>query len=116
METYNLDYLKSHSPNNPKFVAEMIKMFLEQTPPYLANIHSSLAASDWSHLHGHIHKVRPSMDLMGMSKEICDVAKKIEAYCKDLDHLDLVPAMVLQMEEAFSLTWAELKKDLKHDH
>ena len=108
----NLDYLKSHSPNNPKFVVEMVNMLLTQTPVYLAEIEKSLAASDWSSLHGNIHKIRPSIDLIGMPKDISNAAKQVEEYCKEQTHLDLIPGLILKVSQAFHQALKELEQEI----
>jgi len=110
---YNLDYLKSHSPNNPKFVSEMIQMFLEHTPPYLAKMKNCLISSDWAGLQGNIHKIRPSIDLMGMPKDIGVTAKQMEEYCKEQIHLELVPEMFLKLEKVLEGAFKELAEELK---
>ncbi len=113
MKTCNLDYLKSHSPNNPKFVAVMLNMFLTETPIYLAEIKKSLASGNWDHVHGNVHKIRPSIDLIGMPKEIGAIAKEIEEYAKSRTHLDLVPALFSKIDDAFTVAYAELTEELK---
>ena len=59
MKISNLDYMKSHSPNNPKFVIAMVKMVLEQMPPYFTEMDKALSTADWSRLPGNLHQIRP---------------------------------------------------------
>jgi HPt (histidine-containing phosphotransfer) domain-containing protein len=113
MRISNLDYMKSHSPNNPKFVVEMVTMILEQTPPYFMQMQNALTNSDWTSLHSIMHKIRPSIDLIGMPKEIGIIAKEIESYCKELVHLDLIPALYLKVDTAFKQAYPELEEELK---
>ncbi len=109
----NLDYLKSHSPNNPKFVVEIIKMFLEQTPVFINAVNRCLSAEDWDGLYGNVHKIRPSIDLIGMDEKFSISAKQIESYCKERKNLESVPAMVLQLEKELEQAYAELKAELQ---
>ncbi len=108
----NLDYLKSHSPNNPKFLSEMISMILKQTPDYLSEMKKSLAAQDWQGVHGNIHKLRPSIDFLGMPKEISTTAKIMDEYAATQQRLDLIPELCLKIEKAFLQAYIELEKEL----
>ncbi len=76
----DLTYLKTHSPNNPEFLKTMIKMFLEDTPVYVAEMVKCLAAANWIGLQKTAHKIRPSIDLIGMPKDIGIAVKQIEEY------------------------------------
>jgi len=114
MKPYNLDYLKTHSPNNPKFVIDIVNMFLSQTPQYLAEMKKCLADTNWVGLHGNAHKIRPSIHLIGMSKNITADVKQIEEYCKELKNLDLIPSLFNNVELAFLEVYKELEEELTH--
>jgi CheY-like chemotaxis protein/HPt (histidine-containing phosphotransfer) domain-containing protein len=109
----NLDYLKSHSPNNPKFINEMVGMILQQSPGYISEIKRCLANSDWDGFFGNVHKIRPTIDLIGMPQEVGIIAKQMEEYGKEHIHLDLIPAMFLKMENAFKEAYIELEEELE---
>jgi HPt (histidine-containing phosphotransfer) domain-containing protein len=113
MKTCNLDYLKSHSANNPKFVIEMIQMFLKDTPEYISEMKKCLAVSDWKGLHKYMHKIRPSIDLIGMPKEIGSMAKQIDEYCREQTNLELIPEMFTTVDQAFTKVYVELENELK---
>jgi len=112
----NLDYLKSHSPNNPKFIVEIIQMFLEQTPAFVTKVNKCLLEEDWDGLYGNVHKIRPSIDLIGMQKEFGIEAKQIEEYCKERKNLDLVPEMIHRLEKELEEAYKELKTELLINH
>jgi PAS domain S-box-containing protein len=109
----NLDYLKSHSPNNPKFVKEMIQMLLEQTPVIIEEINKCLATADWNGLHGNVHKMKPSLDLIGLPKDITVAALQMEEYAREQEHLDLIPALLLKLEKALEQAYKELEEELR---
>ncbi|MDI1354179.1 MAG: ATP-binding protein [bacterium] len=108
----NFDYLKSHSPNNPKFVSEILQMFLKQTPGYVLEMKRCMMACDWHGLQAGSHKVRPSIALMGMPKEVGLAAQKIEEYCRELEHIDRVPALFIELENSFELAYAAIQHEL----
>ncbi len=110
----NLDYLKSHSPNNPKFLQEMIHMFLTQTPEYLSEMQRCLTAQDWNGLHGSAHKIRPSLDFLGLPKDITHSAKLIDDYSATQQHLDLVPELLLKVKNALEQAYIELREEFQN--
>ncbi len=109
----NLDYLKSKKSNYPKFVTEMLQMILKETPVYLEEAKGCLSASDWEGLHGSIHKVRPLIYYIGLPKHIEDVAKLMDDYVANRQHLDLIPDLFLKVEKAFQQAFKELEEELK---
>jgi PAS domain S-box-containing protein len=109
----NLDYLKSHSPNNPKFLVEMIQMFLSQTPQYLSEMERCLAVGDWNGLHGNAHKIRPSIDFLGLPKEISSSAKLLDEYGATQQNIDLIPNLFLKIKNAFQEAYIELEEELE---
>jgi HPt (histidine-containing phosphotransfer) domain-containing protein len=113
MKICNLDYLRSHSPNNPKFVVLMIQMFISSMPPYMLDIKTALTALDWDKVFAGAHKIRPSIDLIGMPDEIGNIAKQIEIYSKERNNLNLLPDLFSKLEEAFRLAYIELEEELK---
>ena len=110
----NLEYLKSHSPNNSKFLAEMIQLFLTQIPGYLAEMERCLIAEDWNGLHANAHKIRPSLDFIGLPKDISHSAKLMDEYGSTQQHLDLVPELFLKVKNALDLAFIELKEELEN--
>jgi len=108
----NLDYLKSHSPNNPKFLIDMIQMLLTQTPEYISELSKAIVAQDWNGVHAQAHKIRPSIEFMGMPKEIFNAAKIIDQYASNLENLNLIPDLFKKIEKAFDQAYFELKEEL----
>ena len=114
MKLSNLDYVKSISPNNPKFVKEMIKIFLKQVPVSVKAMNKCVADSDWNGLQDYAHKIKSHVDCMGMPAEYREVAKNIEDYARTREHLDLIPGLLLKIETAFQHVYKELKVELKN--
>ena len=111
---YNLDYLKSHSNNKPKFVADMVKMFLTDTPTYLAGMKRCLAAADWHGLHGNAHKIIPSIHFFGLPKDMASALKLIDEYAESQQHLDLIPHLFLKVEMVLLRVYKELGEEYEN--
>ena len=110
----NLTYLKSHSPNNPKFLADMIAMLLKETPNYIADMKHCIAVEDWEGLHKSAHKIKPSINFLGFPTHISDAAKQMDDYASDKINLNLINDLFLKVENAFRQAYIELEKELKN--
>ena len=108
---YNLQYLKSHANNNPKFVEEMVKMFLTDTPTYLAGMKKCLAAGDWHGLHGNAHRIIPSINFFGLPNDMANALKLIHEYAEKQQHLDLIPELFFKVEMVLLRVYKELGEE-----
>jgi|GEM_PF-1319988 len=113
LKTCNLDGLKSHLRNNPELIAKMLQVILKETPVVVKQINKYLAAADWSSLHANIHKIKPTLDLMGLPKDITFAALQIEKYAKEESHVVLIPGLLLKLEKALEQAYTELEEELK---
>lgn len=114
MKICNLNYLKSISPSNPKFIADMIQLFLKNAPPAIAAIKSSLPTKDWGTIQFHAHKLRSHIDCMGMSKEYTDMAQQIEEYAKQQENINSITSLSQKLETIFEKAYIELKAELNY--
>jgi len=109
----NLDYLNRHSPNNASFLKEILTMFIEHTPVYIDEMNRFENESNWEGIRTTIHKLRPTIDIVGMPSDISASAKQIEEYCLAKSNLELVPDLLLKVKQAFRLSCAELTNELE---
>ena len=109
----NLDTLKRQLGNKPSHLAVMLKVILKEIPLIIEQISKSVVTKDWSSLHGNIHKIMQTLNLMGLPKEIIVAAKKVEEYAIAQQHLDLIPALLLKLEKALEQAHKELEEELK---
>jgi PAS domain S-box-containing protein len=95
-QSLDLAYLHKMSNNNQKFIDEMLAALLRSIPKSIEEINLNTENKDWESLARVIHKLKPSLTLMGLhgAKEIAlvleDLAKhkkniaNIKGYSKDL--------------------------------
>jgi PAS domain S-box-containing protein len=99
----DLSYLKSVSNNDTDFIREMIVTFLESTPKSIKEIEEHAASGDWSNLGKSIHKIKPSLTMMGMPS-LKTKAIEIEQLCKSPTDTQLIHSqsalLVNQLNEA----------------
>jgi PAS domain S-box-containing protein len=73
----DLSYLRSVSNGNPEFVKEMVVTLQETMPKTIDQIESSADQQDWKAVAKAIHKIKPSLTMMGL-KELRVEAMELE--------------------------------------
>ena len=115
----NLNYLKQLTKNNPRMIAEMIEVYLEETPQLVNTMKKAIDTSDWESLRNIAHSIRPSFLMMGVSKEFENTVKKVQEYATLLRDVQAnkgtVPALnelFFKIETVSAKTYDELQKEL----
>ncbi len=101
----DLSYLKNVSNNDPEFIREMIVTFLDSMPKTIAEIRNFTSAKDWVNLGKAIHKIKPSLTMMGMPT-LKALAIEMEQQCKTQTDLST-------MDERTNLLTSQLSDALK---
>lgn len=109
----DMNYLIHRTKSNPELMAEMIALYLEQTPPLIGTMKQSLLDKDWNTLGAAVHKMIPSFSIMGISVDYENMAKKIHEYANTQKITDEISEMVLQLETVCNQACYELKEELK---
>jgi HPt (histidine-containing phosphotransfer) domain-containing protein len=112
MKLSNTDSLKRTLQHKPKLIAEMLQLILKEIPIAIQQINKFTIAADWSSLHSKIHYIQPTIDLMGLPKDIIRTAAKIEAYAKEEENLELIPNHLIKLKNALSIACIELEEEL----
>jgi PAS domain S-box-containing protein len=107
----NLNYLMLRTKSNPALMMEMISAYLEQTPPLISAMKQSLLDKDWKSLNSAVHKILPSLSIMGISEDFVNTAKKIQEYASSQQHKDVIPELILQLENICSQACIELEEE-----
>lgn len=107
----DLSYMNTRTKSNPELMMEMIALYLKQTPPLVSKMKQSLFDKDWGSLYTAVHKIIPSFSIVGINKDIENMAKKIQEYASTQQHLDEVQELVLQLENVCSQAIEELKEE-----
>ena len=109
----NLDALKKSLHNKPILIIEMLQMILKETPLIIKQIALCSKTADWDSLQRKIHSIQPTLQLLGLPKELLITAKKIEESAKEKEKLELIPAQFIQLEQTLLEAFKELEKTLK---
>ncbi len=98
--------------SQPEFKVEMISLYLKQTPQLISSMKQGYVENDWELLYSSVHKLIPSFSIMGISKSIEDMAKRIQdtAYIKQ--NIEGLSDMISQIEIVCSEACLELQEEL----
>ena len=108
----DLNYLNQRTKSNPKLMTEMILLYLEQTPPLIESMRLSFDQKDWNTLHATVHKMIPSFSIVGINQDFELMAKKVKDFANIQSEEDLIPNMVLQLENICIQACRELEEEL----
>ncbi|MDP1747057.1 MAG: Hpt domain-containing protein [Bacteroidota bacterium] len=114
MELCNFKYLRSISPNDEKFVTQMIRLFLKNVPVSIEAMKNFKITKDWNSLQHHAHKIRSDINCMGIPKTYGNIAKQIEENAKLQENFDLIPSLVLTLETILLQAYLELEEELNN--
>jgi len=108
----DLDYLIRRTKSNPALMAEMISLYLEQTPLLISAMKTGLLNEDWESLHSAVHKMIPSFSIVGISVDFENIAKKIQEFAHTQQQEDDIHDMVLKLETVCNQACKELEEAL----
>jgi two-component system CheB/CheR fusion protein len=119
----NLDYLKRVTKNNAAVIAEMIEVYLEETPRLLDNMKQAIDAENWETLKLIAHSIIPSFSTMGIDKKFENKAKKIQEYAISLtennsdtdtkkETIAVIHDLFLKIKSICTQSCEELEKEL----
>ena len=108
----DLTYLKQRTKSNKALIAEMISLYLNQTPELIATIKRSLADENWLLLSAAIHKIIPSFAIVGIDSNYEQIAKKIQQLATSTVKTEEIDQLVEQLEDVCHQACEELQHEL----
>ena len=107
---YDLKQLKKLADGDDDFVKEMIELFVENAPINLDEIKASLDNKDYNSIGYLAHKIKPSLDLMGLSNLKKDIIKleELSQYGEDYDKISKI---IVNLDSYCKVVISDLKKD-----
>ena len=104
----DLNYLKTMSGGDSKFIAEMIGLFREQVNEYRSVMPELLKKRDYDSLSKMAHKAKSSVAVMGMN-QMADLLKELEILANEKKEIDRYESMVEEFLEQSQLALFELE-------
>jgi PAS domain S-box-containing protein len=107
----NTQSLKELTGGDDVFMAEMIEIYLRNTPVMLKEIKASFKKHDFEKLKRTAHKIKSSFGMMGMSESL-QIADSIEQSDEKNSDQDLLKAKLDRLTELVAGSEKELKREL----
>lgn len=108
----NLNYIKQLTKSDENLMAEMIALYLEQTPELIRIMNHSLATRNWQSLYDAVHKMIPSFIIMGISTEFENMAKTVQEFASTQKSETGISELIKQLDNTCTQACIELKLDL----
>jgi HPt (histidine-containing phosphotransfer) domain-containing protein len=108
---YNLEMIKEISHGNNDFVKKMMALFNETMPAAIAELKQHLSASNWSDLGAVAHKIKPSIDTVGIELLKEDI-RTIEKNAKELSNLSEIPDLLEKLEMVLNKVMDDLNEEM----
>ena len=106
---YDLGMLEQMANGNQDFIKNMVKTFLEQTPEAVEEITVHFGTKDWESLRGVAHKIKPSMEIMGIV-ELKEDIKLIELNAKNQENLEQMPDLIEKLNVLGDAVFDQLRE------
>lgn len=107
----DLTYLTELAEGSEEFIQRMIRAFLAQTPQLIGQMKQGAAQKSWQEVRAAAHKMKPSMDFIGIHK-LKSVVAQIENNAHDGKNLDQIPDMIAEVETVCDKAIQELESML----
>lgn len=107
---YNLSKVYAISDNDVDFAKQIVVLFIEEVPLEMKNIKQGLKEKNHNKVYHAAHKIKPTLDLMGMDLAYEDVAS-VETWSRSEGKKKEIKEVVRSLKEHISKTVKELKKD-----
>lgn len=107
---YNLSKVHALSDNDEEFVMQIISLFVSEVPVDVAQIKAGIKAKDYKQAYAFAHKIKPTLDLLGMTKGFEEVLE-IEAWTKREGKRKEIEEIFDSVEDQVDKAVKEIKKD-----
>ena len=105
---YDLAQLREVASGSEEFVDKMVDMFVDMTPGLIQRIEDGLGAQDWEEVRSASHKMKPSIDMMGIVS-LHGLVREIEGSAKNQIDLDSLPEKVAALKQTLEQVFDQLR-------
>jgi CheY-like chemotaxis protein/HPt (histidine-containing phosphotransfer) domain-containing protein len=108
----NLDFLKQLTKNDSDMIAEMIRVYLNETPILLERMRKGLQEKQWEELRAAAHSLVPSFSTMGFSEVYEKKARQLQQIAAESRNEEEASALVAELEDVCNRAFEELKREM----
>jgi hypothetical protein len=109
---YDLTMIREIAHGNNDFVKKMMGLFNDTIPPAVTELKQHLADRNWSAMGAVAHKIKPSIDTMGITILKEDI-RAVEKSGKELNDLENVPALMNKIELVINKIISDIKVEME---
>ena len=109
----NLTQLLSITPNEYDFPIQILTLFLKDTPKCIENAKISFKNNEIDNVYKNIHKIKPSMIMIGLPEESLELVLKINEYIKNNVNLELLEELLNQLSIDLNEVYIYLEPELE---
>ena len=107
---YDMQPLNTLVDGNEKFRKYLIELFIQTTPPILDDLKNSLLANDHEGIYAHTHKVKPTLDSMGMFS-LRPIVQEIMSMAKSKTINSRLEELIVELNNKVHLAIDQLNKN-----
>ncbi len=107
---YDLSMVRSVSGGDEEFIKKMVQLFIDTVPPGLVDLHEALAEQQWQRMGKIAHKLKSTIDSIGISA-LKDDIRFIENSGKHEKDTDSVAPLINKVTEVINECIIQLKRD-----
>ena len=109
---FDLSYLNQIFQGNQEMVKNIIRLFLEQVPDYIAEMEDCVVRADLDLLHPLAHKAKSSVAMLGLKKMETNILE-IEKNSKYGENTHRLPDLVKEVRKECDLVFSQLEEILE---
>jgi HPt (histidine-containing phosphotransfer) domain-containing protein len=109
---YDLSMIKEIAHGNNDFIKKMMALFIETMPPAVTELKQHFNESNWASLGAIAHKIKPSIDTVGISLLKEDI-RSVERNSKELTNLSEIPDLLYKIEAVLNKVILDLKEEME---
>ena len=106
---YSLDQLEALSSGDTAFINKMVDMFIQMAPESTDRMITALANDDLEDLGAAAHKVKPSIDMMGIVS-LKQKIRDLEQWGKNRSNVDQIPGLLEEVINTLNDVVQQLKQ------
>ena len=107
---YDLAMVRAVSGGDETFIRKMIDIFLATIPQSLTDLQQHAAAEDWEQLGKSAHKLKSTIDSMGIQALKQDI-RALEGFGRKRENLALIPALVQKVVTEMNACVAAIRRE-----
>ncbi len=110
-QLFSLENLSQYVGDDPNQIKEMIKIFLDTTPPEIDLMKDFAEKQEWFEVYKLAHRMKPSIEVFAMYDLLEDV-RKIEHIAHENNSDNTLLEYLDRVSTKFSEVWRLLEKEL----